>query len=305
MQISVNKKAQLNGHAGSIYGLSKGKLEHLLYSAGSDKFVAEWNLQTLNPSPFNIKFENSVYSVLYDEEQKNIYAGNSKGGIHIINLDTKQEIKLLQNHHAAVFDIKKSKKYQLIFTCGGDGLLSIIDAKELNCIKIISLCNYKVRNACVSPNEELLAIACGDCTIQILDISQQKITHKFPAHNMSVNCLAFHPNGKHLISGGKDGFLNVWDIARNFELIQSLPAHNFALYGIEFNPQANLFATASRDKSIKIWDAETFNVLVKIDRKNFEGHLNSVNKIIWTDYNNYLISAGDDKTIMLWEINDV
>jgi len=31
-------------------------------------------------------------------------------------------------------------------------------------------------------------------------------------------------------------------------------------------------------------------------------HQNSVNKLIWSTYNNYLISAGDDRAIMIWEI---
>jgi WD40 repeat protein len=104
-----------------------------------------------------------------------------------------------------------------------------------------------------------------------------------------------------LLSGGKDGFLNIWS-CKNFELIKSLPAHNFALYGICFHPNENIFATASRDKSIKIWDAETIDVLAKLDAKK-GGHLNSVNRIYWSNYNNYLVSTGDDKTIIIWDIN--
>jgi hypothetical protein len=27
-----------------------------------------------------------------------------------------------------------------------------------------------------------------------------------------------------------------------------------------------------------------------------------VNKLLWSDFNNYLISTGDDKAIMVWKI---
>ncbi|MGZ0017666.1 WD40 repeat domain-containing protein [Yeosuana sp. AK3] len=43
--------------------------------------------------------------------------------------------------------------------------------------------------------------------------------------------------------------------------------------------------------------------LVQIDKEKHDGHLYSVNKLIWSTYNNYLISAGDDRTIIIWEIN--
>ena len=43
-------------------------------------------------------------------------------------------------------------------------------------------------------------------------------------------------------------------------------------------------------------------MLLRIDKSKNEGHTYSVNKLLWSDFNNYLISTGDDKTIMVWEI---
>ena len=43
-------------------------------------------------------------------------------------------------------------------------------------------------------------------------------------------------------------------------------------------------------------------MLARIDKSQHEGHTHSVNKLLWTDFNNYLISTGDDKAIMVWEI---
>ena len=66
-----------------------------------------------------------------------------------------------------------------------------------------------------------------------------------------------------------------------------------------------MFATASRDKTIKIWDSKTFEQLKVINKEKDRGYLNSVNKLIWSTYNNYLISAGDDRAIIIWEINPI
>ena len=82
----------------------------------------------------------------------------------------------------------------------------------------------------------------------------------------------------------------------------TIPAHMFTINDIVFSPDGKLMATAGRDKHIKIWDAEAFNLLKVIDREKFGGHINSVNKLFWSNWNNYLISCGDDKAVMVWEI---
>jgi WD40 repeat protein len=69
------------------------------------------------------------------------------------------------------------------------------------------------------------------------------------------------------------------------------------------------------DKSIKIWDAENATLLKVVDRSKFPnfGHTHSVNALAWLEEvdgldvsrvgRRLLASAGDDKTIRIWEIN--
>jgi WD40 repeat protein len=57
------------------------------------------------------------------------------------------------------------------------------------------------------------------------------------------------------------------------------------------------------DKSIKVWDAAELKLLKVIDRSRHAGHGTSVNKVLWTDYNNQLLSASDDRMISVWDIN--
>jgi WD40 repeat protein len=59
------------------------------------------------------------------------------------------------------------------------------------------------------------------------------------------------------------------------------------------------------DKSIKIWDAATFRLLKVIDRARHAGHGTSINKLLWTNFNNQLVSAGDDKRISVWDIKSL
>jgi len=56
------------------------------------------------------------------------------------------------------------------------------------------------------------------------------------------------------------------------------------------------------DKSIKVWDAETFQLLKVIDKARHAGHGTSINKVLWTNFNNLLLSASDDRSISTWDI---
>ena len=121
------------------------------------------------------------------------------------------------------------------------------------------------------------------------------------AHGLSANAVVYDPQGNRLVSGGRDAHLNIWD-AFTLEQIRSIPAHNYAIYAFAFSPDMSRMASASRDKTVKLWDVSTFDILLRIDREKFDGHRNSVNNVIWMDHASGLVSAGDDRAIMSWEV---
>jgi len=51
------------------------------------------------------------------------------------------------------------------------------------------------------------------------------------------------------------------------------------------------------DKLIKLWDAYSGELV-----HTFEGHTEGISDIAWASDGEYLASASDDKTIMIWSI---
>jgi WD40 repeat protein len=135
-----------------------------------------------------------------------------------------------------------------------------------------------------------------------LEYKKDMIAHQLGEKVVGANIVRYSPDSKFLLTGGRDAHLNIWSV-ENYELIKSIPAHNWAIYDIVFSPDGTLFATASRDKTIKIWDATSYQILKRITKENFEAHTHSVNKLIWSTYGNYLVSVGDDKMVMIREVN--
>jgi WD40 repeat protein len=296
--IRVKKITELTGHNGALYSLEDSEIKDCIFSGGSDKIIAKWNLGILQVEKFTAQLPGIIYSLCYIEEKKILLVGTSEGKIHVIDLLQKREIKTLQNHIGPVFDIKYNTR---IISVGGDGVLSITAIENFNTISLVKVSSAKLRMAAILGDS--VAIACGDGAIRIIDLNTSEIKNEFHAHTGSVYSLKFSPDGKRLFSGGKDAHLNIWELFReNWVKAKSIPAHNYAIYSIVFSPDGKYFATASRDKTIKIWSTNTSEVLVRIDKEQFNGHINSVNKLLWNKYNNYLISTGDDRKIMVWEI---
>lgn len=121
-----------------------------------------------------------------------------------------------------------------------------------------------------------IAIDSADYTIRIFDIKTLQEKKNFVGHKISSNTVHFSTDGKSLLTGGRDGYLNIWQVG-NYKIIKSIPANEWAIYDIAYSHNSNLFATARRYKIIKIWDSKTFEILKVINKEKNGGHLNSVN----------------------------
>ncbi|MGO3181984.1 MAG: WD40 repeat domain-containing protein [Aequorivita sp.] len=302
MKLEVKQIAKLTGHRSSIYTLDKGTEEHIILSGSGDKTIAQWNLETFQPKKIVAGFPAVLYSICLIPEKQLLLGGTANGKVHILDLEKNEEVTALSDHTSEVFDIKYSIETNCIYTAGGDGNFAVYSLDTFALIKIENLCDEKVRSLDFYYATSEIAIASGDGNIRIFDLKTLQEKKVFVGHQLSSNVVRFSPNGKLLLSGGRDAQLNVWKVG-DYELIKSIPAHEWAIYDIAYSPNSNLFATASRDKTLKIWDSKTFKLLEVIDKEGYDGHQFSVNKLIWSTYNDYLISAGDDRDIIIWEIN--
>ncbi|CAN5319446.1 hypothetical protein BH09BAC5_BH09BAC5_27270 [soil metagenome] len=300
MKLSALKRIVFGGHRGGIYGLTTGASPEIIFSGSSDKFIGSWNLKTESQEEFAIECPFPVYALHFLPERNLLLAGTGGGTFHVIDVATKQIIQTEQLHIAQIFDIAESKKNGLIFTASADGSFSVLNSADFSGIKNLKITPEKVRGFALSPDENLLAVTCGDGNLKIYALPQVEEIHSFTAHTMATNTVAWHPEGKYLLTGGRDAHLNVWDVNNNFESIKSIPAHNFALYHIVFSPDKKYFATASRDKSMKIWDAETFELLLRCGKDGVDGHKNSVNRLHWNKLG--LISGSDDRSLIVWDV---
>lgn len=301
MKINIQKLYSLDGHQDCVYSLEKGKEVDLFYSAGGDGMVVEWDLNNPDNGRLLAKMKNSVYAIHYRPQENLLIAGQNFEGIHLIEPDTKKEIGSLKISAAQIFDIKSYENR--IFAGSGDGTLYIIDLTTLSFVKKIKLSDKSIRSIELNQHLGEIALGLSDNTIRILDLEDYKQKYLINAHKFSVFALAYNPVTNHLISVSRDAHIKSWNPFNHYELEQSVVAHMFAINSLSISPRSDFFITGSMDKSIKVWDLETFRLLKVIDKSRHAGHATSVNKVLWTNYKNQILSCSDDKKISVWDLS--
>ncbi|MCO4807227.1 MAG: hypothetical protein KC456_11600 [Flavobacteriales bacterium] len=295
----VNKRDQLQAHSASLYALAPGRSVGTLFSAGADNVVAEWNLETGEPNPFAIKTERTVYSLL-NIDRKRLVIGTITGGMHVIDLETRQEIRLLQFHEKGIFHMLAIEAANQIVCACADGSISVWNSTDWSLERHIQCTSEKVRRLALSPDGGLLATACGDGHVRIFETNEFRLVYDLEAHEDGANSVAFLPNGD-LLSGGKDAMLCRWSVEDGFTRTINVPAHNFAIYDIVVTP--TFVGTMSRDKTVKIWNPDDLSSPTRLDRAKAGGHINSVNAGIWLEEEQLLATCGDDRSIITWQSN--
>lgn len=301
--MQIERTHTCTGHRASVYALAPGRDNRHFLSAGGDGWVVEWNLDNPETGLLVASTDSNIFSLCRLPDAQ-LAAGNMNGGLHWINLREPEKARLVQSHKKGIFDLRVIGNR--LFSAGGDGVLTVWNIGSQYPEMSIQLSAAALRCIAYTPERDELAVGSSDNRIIFLNASSLAVTGGIrDAHTNSVFSLAYAPDGKTLLSGSRDAFLHIHSLSDAGNWMRDprspdLAAHLFTINHIVFSPDASLFATASRDKTIKLWDFQTGVLLKVTDVIRYGGHVNSVNRLLWTE--DALLSASDDRTVSIWKV---
>lgn len=298
--IKVEKIHSLTGHRDCVYTVEAGDSAAHFFSAGGDGMIVRWNLAEPEEGELIAKLPNSVYAVHYLTNQNQLVAGHNYEGIHLLDWIEKREIASLKLSAAAIFDMLSFQNDLLV--ASGDGSLTVVDLEKWTVRKKLLASEKSARVIAINPKAGEVAVGFSDYFIRIFSLEDYSLKNEFKAHQNSVFTLRYTPDYEFLISGSRDARLKAWDVASGYTQAGEVVAHLFAINHMAFSPSGKHFVTGSMDKSIKVWDAQELKLLKVIDKARHAGHGTSVNKLLWTSFNDQLVSASDDRTLSVWRL---
>ena len=298
--VEIKKINTFTGHQGAVYTLEKGPTPNLFYSSGADGQIIEWDIDNPDKGRLIAKVTASVYALKFIPVLNTLIVGQNFEGIHLIDVNKREELGSLKMTDSQIFDIQLLGDRVLIGT--GDGKLHDVGLNDLQVRRSAKLSESSLRTLSVAPNGSSIIAGFSDNAFRVIDSHDFTPNQTVQAHDNSIFSTQFSPDTKTLITGSRDAHLKFWNVEKSYMVDQEIVAHMYAINHIVFHPDGHLFATASMDKTIKIWDYEKRKLIKVIDKARHGGHLTSVNKLYWSEHDNYLISGSDDRSVSVWEI---
>ncbi len=296
--IGMQHIATFTGHTAAIYILAHGTRPGHFLSSGGDGRIVEWDAARPGDGTLLATLPRPVFALLLAPAHGLLLAGTDTGGLHVIALREKREIQAYEVHTKGIFRIIPLSS-DMLACAGGDGSISLwhTSSKGLKLVRQIPLADAKLRDLALAPDGNMLAVACGDGTVRVLETTSFNEVHTVHAHRGGATTLAFHPAKPVLLSGGKDGYLRAWHTDEDYRVILGSSAHAGTIYAIRSSPDGRWLASGGRDKAVKLWKAGDLSP-GGTSRYPMDRPTRSVNTLLWSG--DLLLTAGDDRTVHQW-----
>lgn len=131
--------------------------------------------------------------------------------------------------------------------------------------------------------------------IRIFDSSSGNELARLRGHG--VQCLAFSPDGRLLVTGSTDRSIRIWDIATT-ECIKSIPAHARWVWGVAWSSNGEFVASGAEDATVRLWNPTTGEQIACLI-----GHEGWVKSVDFSADGKLVASGGGDGTVRIWDLS--
>lgn len=300
--VQIGEAGEVTRRRASWDRLDFNKNEKIIVTGSADKTIKIWSFKGQLKSTIE-GHTDTVSKVIFSPDNKIIASGSYDGTVKIWTIGGRLLESLKQK--TLVYDISfNPKDNTMIASANGDGVIQIWNiqtGQKLSPIFPEINPNEKILRLDFSPDGSNIVFSRNnDNFVRIWDIKTNKIK-KLGFHKILVSDVKFSPekNSNLIASSDYEGNIKIWDF-KQMKLIRSIvtSSEKDLIYSLAFSPNGKILASSGliQNKSIQLWD------ITGKSRGIIKGHTDFIHQVSFIS-NETLISASNDRTARIWQIN--
>src|SRR5690606_1446196 len=125
--VQIHKAGTLTGHQNPIFAVENGPETSMLFTAGNDKGVVQWNMDTFAFERILYLVQSSVYALHLLPDTTVMVIGTRRGKVMVVDTFSQKRVARREHHKRPVFDIKAFRNKPELILSSEDGTVSIWD----------------------------------------------------------------------------------------------------------------------------------------------------------------------------------
>jgi len=251
-------KITLTGHISPIRGLAFSDRHPYLFSAGEDKMVKCWDLETNQVIRHYHGHLSGVFALKLHPTLDLLVTGGRDAVARVWDMRSKRQVHCLAGHDNTVGTILTKRTDPQVITASYDSTIKLWDLAAGKCMTTLTHHKKSVRALCQPSFENTFLSGAAD-NLKKWQGRDGRFIKNLTGHTAVVNALAVNDDGV-VLSAADNGTMKFWDYNTGYcfqktETIAqpgSLGAEN-GIFAAEFDLTGTRLITGEADKTIKIW----------------------------------------------------
>ncbi|CAI9115643.1 OLC1v1016607C1 [Oldenlandia corymbosa var. corymbosa] len=243
-----------------------------------------------------------VFTVACSPTDRNLVATGGKDDIGFLwNICQGDWAFKLKGHSNSVSTLGFSFDGQLLASGSFDGLVKVWDISYQNVTcKTLDCRGQPIKWVKWHPRGHLVLTGSEDSSVFLWNADSEVLLNMFFAHNTTVTCGDFTPDGKTICIGYKDATLRIWNpkVGGIIHVVEGYTYHTEGLTCLSLSSDSTLALTGSSDSSVHLVNLRTGKVVGSLTN-----HSDSVECVGFASSSfPWAASGGMDEKLVVWDL---
>ncbi|KAM0739028.1 hypothetical protein ACQRIT_006765 [Beauveria bassiana] len=305
----------LPGHRADIRALSLSSDDKMLATAANGSLKI-WNVKT---QACIRTFEcGYALSCAFLPGDKVVVVGTKSGELQLFDVASAALLDSVDAHEGAIWSLSVHPDGRSVVSGSADKSAKFWDFRIVQeevlgtkrttpKLKLVHSKTLKVSDdiLCLkfSPDSKYIAAALLDNTVKVFFVDSLKLYLNLYGHKLPVLSMDISYDSKLIVTSSADKNIRIWGLDFG-DCHKALFGHQDSILQVAFVPHnsdsnGHHFFSSSKDRTIRYWDGDKFEQIQRLD-----GHHGEVWAMAVAHRGNFLVSAGHDKSIRVWDETD-